>query len=302
MGTIIELQSIDHVLLKLRRSRLRARTTTSVAFTALYRHFASTFIRRLASTIINILAFAIWALGIGGSELHRSRADMYLYVYEIRVSPYGYRLTGGHLKTQSPHTQYFHTLCSLRSPRALARSRFAPVLACAQLTSLAARWPPRLLLASFALPAGSRCSPPRLLLSLRSCSGLLPRACPLLCARHAFCSLRSPACLLLAALALPAARSSLLRLLRSPPRQLLSLRSCFACCLPASRLSLALRAPCLLLASLAASPAARCARLACCLLLTAAPAPLTASPAALASLAASPAAARFARRLTYSPA
>ena len=65
----------------------------------------------------------------------------------------------------------------------------------------------------------------------------------------------------------------------------------------ASHLSLALRAPCLLLASLASSPAARCARLACCSLLTAPPAPLTTSPAALASLAASPAAARVAHRL-----
>ena len=65
----------------------------------------------------------------------------------------------------------------------------------------------------------------------------------------------------------------------------------------ASHLSLALRAPCLLLALLASWPAARCARLACCSLLTAPPAPLTTSPAALASLAASPAAARVAHRL-----
>ena len=116
---------------------------------------------------------------------------------------------------------------------ARARSRFAPVLACALLASLAARWPPRLLLAPFVLPLPARVA-----------------------RRLACCS----------------------RFARASPA--------------ASHLSLALHAPCLLLASLASSPAARCARLACCSLLTAAPAPLTASPAALASRAASPAAAR----------
>jgi hypothetical protein len=162
--------------------------------------------------------------------------------------PSGYRPTGGHLNTQSPHTQYIHTLCSLRSPRALARSR-----------SLALRSSPRLCSARFARctlatsPAArfvclacrlaSLAASPAALASL--VLRLLPRACPLLCACHAFCSLRSPGCLdpclLLAALDLPAARSSPLRLLRSPPRQLLSLRS-------PPRLRL--------LASLTASPAA----------------------------------------------
>ena len=148
-------------------------------------------------------------------------------------------------------------MCSLRSRRALARSR-----------SLALRSSPRLCSARFArctlatspaarsvclASAGSRCSPPRLLLSLRSCFACC--LAPVPCFAHAMPSarFRSPARLLLAALALPAARSSLLRLLRSPPRQLLSLRS-------PRRLRL------------------------------------------LASLAASPAAARFPRRLTYSPA
>ena len=39
---------------------------------------------------------------------------------------------------------------------ARARSRFAPVLACALLASLAARWPPCLLLAPFVLPLPAR--------------------------------------------------------------------------------------------------------------------------------------------------
>ena len=67
--------------------------------------------------------------------------------------------------------------------------------------------------------------------------------------------------------------------------KLASLAASPACC---SRLLIALRAHCPLLASLANSPAARCARLAFCSLVTAPPALLAASPAALASLAASP--------------
>ena len=129
-----------------------------------------------------------------------------------------------------------HTVCArfarlARDEPSLARSR-----------SLALRSSPRLCSACLARctlatsPAARShplpCLPARVARRL-ACAALaslmlrlLPRACPLLCARHAFCSLRSPARLLLAALALPAARSSLLRLLRSPPRQLLiSLRS-----------------------------------------------------------------------------
>ena len=172
-----------------------------------------------------------------------------------------YRPTGGRLNTQSPHKQYIHSLCSLRSRRALARSRSLALRSSPRQCS--ARFAGHLACCSlrFALPAGSRHSPPRLLLSLRSCFAccLAPVPCfarALPSARFArqlaCCSLRSPARLLLAALALPAARSSPLRLLRSPPRQLLSLRS-------PPRLRL------------------------------------------LASLAASPAAARFARRLAHSP-
>ena len=158
------------------------------------------------------------------------------------VSPYGYRPTGGRLNTQSPHKQYIHSLCSLRSRRALARSR-----------SLALRSSPRLCSARFA-----RCT-----LATSPAARFVCLACPpaRVARRLACCS----------------------RFARASPA--------------ASRLSLALRAPCLLLASLASSPAARCARLACCSLLTAPPAPLTTSPAALASLAASPAAARVAHRL-----
>jgi hypothetical protein len=152
------------------------------------------------------------------------------------------------------HTHTLHILqqCGPHSTSFLARSR-----------SLALRSSPRLCSARFArctlatspaarsvclASAGSRCSPPRLLLSLRSCFACC--LAPVPCFARAFCSLRSPARLLLAALALPAAHFSLLRLLRSPPRQLLSLRVP-----PRPRL-----------------------------------------------LAASPAAARFPRRLTYSPA
>ena len=87
---------------------------------------------------------------------------------------------------------------------ARARSRFAPVLACALLASLAARWPPRLLLAPFVLPLPARvarrlacCSrfaraspaASRLSLALRAPSARFAR-------QLACCSLRSP-CLLL---------------------------------------------------------------------------------------------------------
>ena len=147
------------------------------------------------------------------------------------------------------HTHTLHILqqCGPHSTSFLARSR-----------SLALRSSPRLCSARFArctlatspaarsvclASAGSRCSPPRLLLSLRSCF-----AC---CLAPVPCFARAmPSARFARQLALPAARSSLLRLLRSPPRQLLSLRVP-----PRPRL-----------------------------------------------LAASPAAARFPRRLTYSPA
>ena len=71
---------------------------------------------------------------------------------------------------------------------ARARSRFAPVLACALLASLAARWPPRLLLAPFVLPL-----PARVARRLACCSRFARQL--------ACCSLRSPPRLPLASLA-----------------------------------------------------------------------------------------------------
>ena len=114
------------------------------------------------------------------------------------------------------------------------------------------------------------------------------------------CSLRShqPSLAHLARASLPPPR--LLCSLRSPPRLCCSRLTRVACLLRSPVACCSLRLPCLVLASLAASPAARSARrLSCCPRsgrLACVLAPLATWPAALASLLSSPAA-RSARRL-----